>query len=84
MSMKNQETWEFANKYYGLISIRMGIVFIILGLIISLITMNFSENVQGIVMIIWLTAETITIIATIIPVEKALRRNFDEKGNRKE
>ena len=83
MSMKNQETWEFANKYYGLICIRMGIMFTILGLILSLITMNFSENVQGITMIIWLTVETIAIIITIIPVEKALKKNFDEKGNRR-
>lgn len=82
-SMKNQDTWDYANKYFGLISIRMGIVFSIIGLIISFLTFHKSDLVQGVTMIIWLTAQTIAIIATIPPVEKALKNTFDEQGNRK-
>ena len=82
-SMKNQDTWEFANKYYGSISIKMGIIFTIIGLIISLITMTYDKTVQGIVMIIWVTIQTIAIIATIPPVEKALKNTFDDNGNRR-
>ncbi len=82
-SMKNQDTWEFANKYSGSINIKMGIIFTIIGLVISLITMNQGKTVQGIVMIIWVTVLTIAIIATIPPVEKALKKNFDDNGNRR-
>ncbi len=81
-SMRNQDTWEFANRYSGLINIRMGIIFAIIGLVISLLTYNKSDVVQGVTLVIWVTIETIGIIATIPPVEKELKKHFDDKGNR--
>jgi Predicted integral membrane protein len=82
-SMKNQETWEFANRLFASIMIKMGIVFIVLSLIISIISVQDSEDVQAIVMIINVTVQTIAVVAAIAPVEKALKNNFDEDGKRR-
>lgn len=82
-SMKSPETWEFANKYFASIMIKMGMVFIVLALIVSIISVQCSEDVQAVAMIISVTVQTIAIIVAIAPVEKALRNKFDEDGKRR-
>jgi hypothetical protein len=45
--------------------------------------LNFDEKIQGIVVTVVVTAQTILLIASIFPVEKELKKNFDKDGNRR-
>lgn len=83
MSMKNKETWDFAHRYCGKLWTKLGFITLFLSIIISLITLNYDDKIQGIVVAIVVTAQTILLIASIFPVEKELKKNFDKDGNRR-
>jgi uncharacterized membrane protein len=83
MSMKNKETWEFAHQYCGVLWIKLGFIMLILSIIVSALAIECSDEIQGIVDGTLVTIQTITLIASIFPVEKALKKNFDENGNRR-
>lgn len=83
MSMKNQETWKFAHEYCGQIWWVHGGSLLVLSIITMLLVIRKSEASIGIVGGVLCTIQCIWIVGTIIPVERALRKNFDKNGNRK-
>lgn len=83
MSMKNKETWEFAHQYCGRLWIKLGLVMLIITIIASALVFTFDDDVRGIIETVLVTAQTIILIASIFPVESALKKNFDKNGNRK-
>ncbi len=83
MSMKNQETWDFAHQTCGALWQRTGramVPFVVLaqGLLLLCPT---TES-----MCLWSLVptmlEVVVLVATIFPVERALKRNFDGNGMR--
>ena len=82
MSMKNKDTWQFAHEYIG----RLWKICGWLVLLISVVVMFFScgkdiiavSIIGGIVCI----TQIVVLICTMIPTEIALKKNFDEYGNR--
>lgn len=82
MSMKNKETWEFAHRYCGVLWIRLGFIMLIVSTIITLISFRYDDNIQGIIVLILMTIQTIILIISIFLVEKELKKNFDKSGNR--
>lgn len=82
-SMKNKETWNFANKLCGDIWLKTGLIMLIISAIITAIG-SINENVFAVASIVILVVQTIVLIVTIVPVEKALGNKFDEDGNPKE
>jgi len=83
MSMKNKETWEFAHQYCGALWKKLGLIMLILSIIATMAAFMLDENSQGIIELLLVTIQTMVIIATIFPAEKALKKNFDENGNRR-
>lgn len=83
MSMKNRETWEFAHQYCGKLWIKLGLIMFIISIIISALSFALEEDVLGIIEVILVTIQTFVLILSIFPVEKALKKNFDENGNRR-
>lgn len=83
MSMKNKETWDFAHQYCGLLWIRLGFIMLVISIICSLIVFTFNDKVQGIIDFIVVIIQTIALIVSIFPVEKELKKNFDENGDRR-
>lgn len=81
-SMKNQETWEFANKYCGKLWLRIGVIMLIITSVLLLISMNFGESVVLVCTSIFVTIQTVTIILSVLPVEMALKKEFDDEGKR--
>lgn len=83
MSMKNEETWKFAHSYCGKIWVGQGKIMIVVTLVAMLLTMmkgqNYAEEIGSILCIL----QCVWIIVTIIPVEKALRKEFDKYGHRR-
>lgn len=82
-SQKNIETWMFANKYCGKLWIRLGLIVLILSAIIQILFIYSSYEYFGIVAMYIEAVQVAVIVISIIPVEKALKRNFDDDGVKK-
>ena len=82
-SMKNENTWKFAHECIGKIWLRCGIIMAVLSLIA--LVLLFGRDVDTVGM--WGAAismvQVVVLLLTIIPVERALKRTFDEHGYRK-
>lgn len=83
MSMKNNDTWKFANRYCGKLWIKCGFILLFISIILMLLVIKVSSDTVDIMATIMCLIQLIPLVGTIYPVEKALKNNFDEKGNRK-
>ena len=85
MSMKNQDTWEFAHQVCGRVWWRMG--WLVLALSAALLawmeTRPGGEQTNWLLGTLVALAEAAVVILTIIPVERALKKTFDKEGNRR-
>ena len=77
-SMINQDTWNFANKYCASLWIELGIITTFISFLIYILF-----DVNEIVSIVIALIQTFLLLLSIIPVEKALKKIFDDDGNRR-
>ncbi len=82
MSMKNQDTWEFAHKHFGKVWFYAGLILLPLNIIPLLFVMGESKDLIGTVGIVVCLIDTAVMLLSIIPTERALKKNFDSDGNR--
>ena len=82
-SMKNEKTWQFAHQTIGKIWWRAGWLFL-LPIIALFFMIKASVDVVGTVGAAICLAQTVALIFTILPVERALKRRFDDDGNERE
>ena len=80
MSKKNKETWGFAHNYCGKLWIKLGIALFIPSVIVQIPFIHSSDDVIGIVALIVEAVQVLVLIGSIVRVEKALKRTFDENG----
>ncbi|MCI9449116.1 MAG: SdpI family protein [Clostridiales bacterium] len=82
MSMKNQETWKFAHKYFGKLWKVCG--WIILPISVAVMLFAFRKDIINIGIIggVVCSVQIVVIICTMILTEIALRKNFNKNGNR--
>lgn len=83
MSMLNRDTWNFAHHHCGKVWLAAGVVMLVLSaaavyVVVSLLKKDF-ETPGFIIMGVQLAV----MIASIIPTELALRKNFNKDGSRK-
>lgn len=84
MSMLNQDTWTFAHSYCGRLWKKIGIIMLPLSILASLpMFWMKSDDGQGILTCVIEGLQIVILLVSIYPVERALKQNFDEKGNRK-
>ena len=83
MSMKNKDTWEFAHKYCGKLWLKIGSIMFVVSFIIMFFVIGKSEQVIGTWGGTLIVAQMVVLVASIFPTERALRKNFDKYGNRK-
>ena len=82
-SMMNEETWRFANQYFGKVWYLCGLISVPLSVTaIALVIGKGTETVGTIGGIITML-QMIPLVGAIIPTEIALKKNFDENGRRK-
>lgn len=77
-SMINQDTWNFANKYCASLWIKLGVVSSIVSILIFIV-FDINEFISIVIIMI----QTFLLLLSIIPVEKALKKTFDDDGNRR-
>ena len=83
MSMKNKDTWEFAHKYCGKMWKKVGLVLLIITILVSAWSLTLSKEKVGLSITILCFIQLIFLIGSIVPVEKELKKTFDENGNRR-
>lgn len=77
---KSQQTWDFAQKYFAKIWKKVGMVMLPVTVISCLWALGLNESQLGMFCLVLTTAQCVVLIGSIYPVERALKKNFDEKG----
>ena len=83
MSMKNKETWEFANNHNGKVQYTLGIWLIPLSVLPMFFVIGKVEDTIGYFGLIFVVIQISCLIGSIFKTESALKMVFDENGNRK-
>ena len=83
MSMKNQDTWEFAHRHSGRIWKICGLILLPVTVVPMLFVIDGDEGIVGTVGGIVCGVQLAVLIGSIFPTERALRKNFDKEGNRR-
>ena len=82
-SMQNEKTWQFAHEMIGKLWSRLGWLSLVATVPLFFFT-NASDDTIGNVGSIIMIAQTFLIILSIIPVERALKKRFDDDGNERQ
>ena len=84
MSMKNEDTWAFAHKVAGAFSWKWGWVTLVVTIIAMLLLIGQSVELVSSAGCILMFLQLIPVLAVIPHTERALRKNFDKDGKRKD
>lgn len=82
-SKKNKDTWKFAHEYCGKLWIKVGAILLILTIVVQIPFVHSDSDVIAAFNIILIIVQTAVLIVSLVPVERALERTFDENGNRR-
>jgi uncharacterized membrane protein len=83
MSRKNMETWTFAHTYCGRLWKRLGLVLLPVSMLVSILSFPLKMDAVGLVGLALTGVQLVVLLVSIIPVERALKINFDEYGRRR-
>lgn len=83
MSTSSKEAWDFAHRYFGKLWLVFGIIILILSAIGMLFVIGLDKDTVSYTGTAITFVQMFFMIIPIIPTEIALRKNFDENGNRK-
>lgn len=84
MSMKNRDTWKFAHRYCGRIWRRWGITLAFFSLAVMLSTLGKGVDSVGKTGAFLALMQVVMLVASLFPTEIALRRTFDQNGQRRQ
>ena len=82
-SMMNEETWRFANQYFGKAWYLCGLILAPLSVIAIAIVFGKGLGTVGTVGGIITMLQMLSLIGAIVPTESELKKNFDENGKRR-
>ena len=81
MSMKNNDTWKFANTYFGRLWYIWGLVLLPLAAAVMIAVIGKPRDTVAVTGLVLCFVQMALMIAVIIPTEMALRKKFDKDGN---
>jgi uncharacterized membrane protein len=82
-SMKSKETWDFAHRYASRIWLYTGLPLGIISILLLIIFKNYDKDTLAIIVLVITFVQLIFIFLPIVPTEIALKKRFDQNGNRK-
>ncbi|MBE5960707.1 MAG: SdpI family protein [Lachnospiraceae bacterium] len=82
-SQKSKHTWRFAHEMAGKIWMILGIIAAIISVVLFVLIRNTSDDVKGLVLMLVVILQALLMFYPYIPVEKALKENFNEFGRLK-
>ena len=80
----NLDTWKFAHENCGKRWWRIGWIMLIATILIQIPFYEKDESMIGTLGLILCVLECTILLISIIPTENALKKNFDDDGNRKQ
>lgn len=83
LSMKNQETWQFAHRYCGRLWRTMGLILLAVSIVAMLFVLKKPVETVGVYGSVVCAVQLFILTGSIFPTEIALRKNFDEYGKRR-
>lgn len=83
MSMMYEDTWIFAQKTCGKLWWKLGWIVLVPSVIIQFPFYKSDEDVIGLVGGILCTVQCVILVASVYPVEKALKKYFNKDGTRR-
>ena len=84
MSMRNEETWEYAHRFFGKLWFRFGIAVGVISIIVLFFFIGKDKDTVGFAGMIICYVQLVAMLLPVIPTELALRRRFDKYGNRRD
>ena len=84
MSMKNEDTWAFAQQVAGAFSWKWGWVTLVVSAVSMLLLLGKSIELVSSASCTLMFLQLIPVLAVIPHTERALRKNFDKDGKRKD
>ncbi|MGN1159653.1 MAG: SdpI family protein [Lachnospiraceae bacterium] len=84
MSMKNQETWQFAHHYMGRLWYISGLILLPLSAVLMLPLLGKDTETVGMLGSLICITQVVVVIGEIIPTEMALHKKFDKQGRPRE
>ncbi len=82
-SMKNEDTWKFANNFCGKLWWIMGWIILLPSVLVQIPFYNSTYTTIGIAIAITAIVQISALIISIIPTEIALSKNFPDNGSRR-
>ena len=82
-STKNIETWKFAHHYSGKLWFQWGVILLPLSILPMFFLLGKSTDEIGTWGSIICLLQIIPLVGVIFPTEAALKKTFDENGNKK-
>ena len=79
MSIKNQDTWDFANQYSGKLWMMWSIPLLIISEVAMFLLKPSPAAAESMMLF-----QMIPLAAVLLCTEKALKKTFDRQGNRRE
>lgn len=83
MSTSSKDAWDFAHKYIGRLWFALGITMLIPSIIAMILVIGLDKDTVGYTGTVITFMQLAFMVIPIIPTEIALKKNFDENGNRK-
>lgn len=82
-SMKNRDTWAFAHQYCGRLWYRCGLVMLLPSAVPLLFVLGRDIGAIANTGLIVAGVQLVIMLGTIFPVERALKKTFDDSGRRR-
>ena len=82
-SMKNQETWNFAQKTFSRVALLEGAIMLGISLVVVFLSISKGQDRFNFISFVLSLIQIGMLLCVIYFVEKALKKTFDENGIRK-
>ncbi len=83
MSMKNQDTWDFAHRYCGKIWFKLGYILMPASFAAMLTVYGGTEDEIGALVTAVCLLQIVPLLFSIVKTERALKQVFDKNGVRR-
>ena len=84
LSMKNKDTWTFAHTHSGKLWRVVGWIMLPLSIGTMLLLLEKDAAIHGTYGGMLILIQCVVLVVSIVPTQRALKKHFDEHGNRKE
>ena len=82
-SMKSQAAWDFAHRTCGRLWSRLGLVLLPLSALVMLPVLGADAGTVGLWCGVVVLVQTAVLLGSIFPVERALKKEFDQFGKKR-